>query len=358
MFARSTRSACLWAMAVALLHLAAAPAAGQYNYGGPPGPPGPPGGYGYGGYYPPGYGWGPGGYLAGGAAILDATANLGTSQEQARILREQANQAKLDTKKKAVDVMAYERTNKYWYSDEKIDINAKVIQAALNNPPTIEITSGRALNTLLPYLDQMMSAGVPGPSVPVDPEVVRSLTVTSGADNGNVGLLKDVDNLEWPTSLVGQTQMDLDTMLKEATYAAAMKGKVVPAAISKLNRTTDMLEQEVKTKFHKSEIDGGEYLEGTRYITRVRDAINALKLPTAGKFLSGAFGPRGDTVDQVVYSMASKGLTFARAQPGQEFAYIALHRSFVNFAAAAGIPDTGFRVMVKGSQTPVWQKSN
>jgi hypothetical protein len=354
------RTTFLLAASAILWHLAASPAAAQYTY--LPGQPYPVSGGvapaygGYPGYYPPGYGWGGygnavAGYWYGSAAVLDAYSNMGVSQEQARILREQANQAKLDTKKKAIDVMAYERANKYWYSDEVADINAKKIQFALNNPPTVEVTSGRALNTLLPYLDQMLSTGVRGPTIPVEPIVVKSLNVTSGANNGNVGLLRDIDNLPWPTSLLGKTQESLNTMLKEATYTA-FKGPVPPPTITKLNKTTDALEQEVKTRFHKSEIDGGEYLEGTRFIARVRDAINALRQPNASMFLSGAFGPRGDTVDEVVYSMASKGLTFAPAQPGQEFAYIALHRGFVNFVAAAGTPDSGFRVMAKGAQGP------
>jgi hypothetical protein len=337
-------------LAALLGHLTAPSARAQYPYGYPSGPVYPSGP----GYYPPGYGYypQPGGYWYGQAAMLDAYANYGKSAEEARVTREQANQAKLDTKKKTVDVMEYERAHKYWYTDEQVDIQAKKIQYALNNPPTYEITSGRVLNTLLPYLDQIIAAGTPGPTMEVDSTVVKALNVTAGADNGNVGLLKDVGNLDWPVSLQGPTQKNLDTMLQDAT-AMAMKGQVPATTISKLNKTTDTLEQEVKKKFHKSEIDGGEYLEGTRFIARVRDAITALKQPTASKFLSGAFAPKGNTVDEVVLSMASKGLTFAPAQPGQEFAYIALHQAFVNFAAAAGTPATGFRVMVKGGPYPL-----
>jgi hypothetical protein len=343
----STRSLLWLAAAVLVPCLAATSAFAQYQYvpsGGPPGYGGPPGGY-----APPGYGYPPygGGYWNGSAAALDAYANFGVSTEQARILREQSNQAKLVTKKQTIDTMAYERANKYWYTDEKIDIQAKKIQYALNNPPSQEITSGRMLNTLLPYLDQIATSPNPGPSIPVDHSVIKALNVTAGADLGNVGMLKDVGSLEWPTSLEGETQKSLDSMLQQAV-SDAMSGTVKPAAISKLNKATDKLEQEVKGKLHKSEIDGGEYLEGTRFIARIRESITALKQPTAAKFLTGDFGPRGDTVDEIVLSMSSKGLTFAPSQPGQEFAYIALHRAFTTYAVAAGVPDTGFRVMVRG----------
>src|SRR5262245_37907121 len=60
------------------------------------------------GQYPPGY-WGGGGYypgvvggaLQGSADVINAYGNLGQQNEQARIMREQANQAKLDTKKQS-----------------------------------------------------------------------------------------------------------------------------------------------------------------------------------------------------------------------------------------------------------------
>jgi hypothetical protein len=351
MLHRSFHAACLIAAAALLWHAAAPLASAQYPYGGPGGQSSGPG---YvpsppvvvGGYAPPGYGGG-GGYWNGQAAALDAYSNLGLAQEQARIVREQSKQAKLETKKQTIDAMAYERAHKYGYSDEQRDLQGKKIQFALNNPPTTEIISGRTLNTLLPYLDQIMVSGKGSQTIPLDPSVVKALNVTSGEDNGNVGLLKDVNNLQWPESTLGPTQKTADELLKQAT-AEGQAGPVPVATLSKLRKTADALEDEVRKKFQKSEIDGGEYLEGNRYIKRVRDAIAALKQPNVGKFLSGALAPRGDTVDELVYNMSSKGLTFAPAQPGQEFAYIAAQQAFANFVWSAGTPETGFRVMVKG----------
>src|SRR5262249_35362377 len=132
-------------------------------------PPGPGSSPYAGGYYPPGYGYYPypGGYWQGQAAGLDAYANLGVSQEQARVIREQANQAKLDTKVKTIDVMGYERMNKYWYVDEQVDIQNKKIEFAMNNPPLPEITSGRSLNVLMGYIDKLMAMGARGATIPI-----------------------------------------------------------------------------------------------------------------------------------------------------------------------------------------------
>jgi hypothetical protein len=309
-----------------------------------------PPGYGYGAYPP--WGYGPGSRAAGvwygTAAVIDAYGNYAQSIQQANILGEQANQAHLDTKMKAIDVMAYERANKYWYSDEKADIESKKVQAAMNNPPIQEITSGRSLNVLLPFIDKQLSLGVRGPTVIVDPEIVKAMNVTSGDDGGNAGLLRDIDNLDWPPALEGENQKKLDEMLKQAA-ADATKKQITSAVASKLTKQADTVEKEAQKKFQKSQVDGTEYLEGLRFLERVREAIKAMKQPSITKILAGAGGPQGDTVDQVVYSMTSKGLTFAKAQPGQEGAYVAMHRAFVNFALGTGVTDTGFRVRLAGS---------
>lgn len=313
---------------------------GAYQGGYAPGYPG--------GYYPPGYGYypGAGGYWQGQAAALDAYGNLGISQEQARIMREQSNQAKLDTKKKTIDYMAYERANKYWFSDEQADIQAKKVQYAMNNPPLVEITSGRALNTLLPYIDKAMAVGARGPTIPVDPGIVKQMIVTTGKDNGNVGLLKDVNDLEWPDALDSKAQKDLDQLLKEATAEAGAKGKAPAKMVTQINKLTDQLDADLSQKYRKSEIDSADFLEGKRFLDRVREAATALKQPGVGKVIGGQMGPQGDTVEEIVMSMTSKGLTFAPCQPGHENAYVAVHRAFVNFVLASNAPDTTFRVRV------------
>jgi hypothetical protein len=335
----------LAAVGVAMLWSGTGPSAqAQYYYvaprpDAPVAPVAAPAPYGYG--YFPGYG----GYWQGQAAMLDAYSNLGLSQEQARIVREQANQAKLDTKVKTIDVMAYERANKYWFSDEQADIKAKQVEAAMNSPPIQEVTSGRALNTLLYHLDRAMALGATAPMVPIDPQVIRSMNVTSGANGGNAGLLREVNSLQWPVATIGPEQQELDQMLKQGTYEA-MKGQVSPAAISKMNKDADTIQQQVRTKFYKSEIDGSDYIDGNRFLEQVRSAIQALKQPNAGKMIVGQLAPQGQNVADVVQSMSTRGLSFAAALPGQEGAYVAMHKAFVNYGLAAGTPDTGFRIRV------------
>jgi hypothetical protein len=328
---------------------AAGPAAAQYVTPGYPPP---------GGYYPPygGYGWYPGAgyanavgnYWYGSAAVLDAYGNLGISQEKARILREQAEQDKLVTQKKQSDTDAYLRANKYWWTDEQVDIKTKQIQAAMNNPPVQEITSGRALNTLLDYLNRLMAKGFRGPTVQIEPSIVKQINVSAGgAENGNVGMLKDIANLDWPSGLEGPTQKEINGMMLQATAEVA-KGPITSSFSNKLRKLTDQLDEENKARYRKGDIDGVEFIEGNRFIDRLRSAQTALKQPTAAKLISGQMGPQGDTVDEVVQSMVSKGLTFAPATPGREYAYTAVHSAFVNYALSSDVPDTGFRLRISG----------
>ncbi len=283
--------------------------------------------------------------------MLDAYGNLGISQEQARIVREQANQAKLDTKVKTIDVMGYERAHKYWLTDEQVDLQAKQVQVAMNNPAIQEITSGRALNTLVNYLDRVMVLGGRGPTIPVSQDIVRQMNVNSGTNTGSTGLLKDLNNLQWPAATEGPDQKQLDALLKQAAYDGT-KGQIALANISKMNKAADAIQQQVRLNFFNNQIDGSDYLDANRCIDQVRGAIQALKQPNIASMLGGQVSCQGNTVDEVVQNMASKGLSFTYAQPGQESAYVAMHRAFVNFGLAAATPDTGFRVRIGNPNLP------
>ena len=96
-------------LGIGLLLATVATAPGQVNpYVRPGGVP--PAGYypgGYGGFYPGAVG----GAYYGQAALVSATGELMVQREQAYQEREKANQAKLETKKKAFEAMMYEKAN-------------------------------------------------------------------------------------------------------------------------------------------------------------------------------------------------------------------------------------------------------
>jgi hypothetical protein len=294
-----------------------------------------------------GYPVAPGGWYGSGQA-LDAYANLGVSQEQARVVREQANQAKLQTKKDTIDTMEYERQHAYGYADEVADSQMKLVQRMMNNPPVLEITNGKALNVLVPYVDKLINMGKVGPDMPLDPYVVKSLNVAVGDSGGNAGMIPELNTIEWPLGLVGPEQKKLDALIQKASIEAR-SGPVPLMELKDIDKLTNALETSMKNKYYKSEIDAGEWLDSSRFIARLRDTTKALKSPNISRVLSGSMDVSGSTVVQVVFNMSTKGLTFAGAQPGQEGAYMAFYRGLQNFVMGAGATDTSFRMRLSGT---------
>jgi hypothetical protein len=311
------------------------PISGRPNYPTPvPAAPVAPWGYGY--PY-----WTPGSYWSGKADAIRATGDLQLQAEEGRVMREKWKQEKYETRKTAIDYINYENANLPTFTDNQIRVQQTKVRAALNNPPTHEITSGRALNTLLPYLSSLMVSGAHGPNMKLDRYLLTSVNVTTG-NSGNIGPLKNGGKIDdWPTGLRGPLQETLDGLLVEACQQA-IKGRVDSAMRKKLNQTTDQLEETLRKRFHKDEIDSREYLDGKHLIDDLREAYRVLSLPNAKDFLNGTYAAEGDSVEELLYKMNAKGLSFAPAMPGQDGPYIALHRAFVAYAQTGG--DTGFRV--------------
>jgi hypothetical protein len=298
-------------------------------------------------YYPVGYGsgFGPGNTLNGQANVIDATGKLFIDQEQARITREQANQAKIDTKRKTFDEMMYEKANTPTFTEDQEKVDMMIVRRIINKPLEAEVTSGYAQNILLPYLDKLLRVGIQGPTIPLDQAMLSQINVTSGSANagniGNIGLLKNGGKLDWPLGLRGPTQKKLDPLFPKLVASAA-KGDLDADLYFKVNKGVTALQDELTQKFRKEQIDGGLYLEGKRFMESLDSSMKMLRSPTASKFLTGAYRAEGRTVPELVYNMTSKGLRFAPATPGDNAPYFGLQSALVGFAAGAE-SNHGFR---------------
>ncbi|HZY90998.1 MAG TPA: hypothetical protein VFE78_39615, partial [Gemmataceae bacterium] len=156
------------------------------------------GGYGGGGYGGGGYGgWGYpysinpfNGYLTGAAGLTTANANYQMITQQARLVREQANQAHMQTRRKIIEEAEWERGR--MPNPEKIreaDIEAQ-LNRARRDPPLTEVWSARSLNALLNNLAaQPKGQLAKGPAVPLDEETLKSINLTPGDSRANAGLL-------------------------------------------------------------------------------------------------------------------------------------------------------------------------
>ncbi len=316
--------------AAAVLLLACGPAAVRAQY--PYYPPG------YGGFYPGRVG----GALYGSAQVMNAYGDLGIQQEQARVAREQANQAKLDTKRKAFDERAYERANTATFGQEQVQLKQNLLYRVLTNATQAEITSGKAQNVIAPYLATLASRGIQGPPVQLDPDQLQQINVTSGDSESSVGMVKPGQHMQWPLVLRGPTQKQVASLIPVVTEAAA-KGDLDPAQYAELTKGVTQLKDDLKKQFYAEQIDGTAYLTGKRFLEKLEGSVNQLQQPGASKFLNGTYAARGRTVQELVQNMAKQGLKFAPCSPGSEPAYRGLYNAMVAYSNGAETA-SGFRV--------------
>ncbi|MFO0864234.1 MAG: hypothetical protein U0744_06195 [Gemmataceae bacterium] len=308
-------------IAAGVLAFSTASGSAQYYQPGLPNPYHP----GYPGYVPPGGLYGnTGGSLMGSAAMANAFGNVITSQEEARVLREKANQAKIDTKRKAFDEMNYEKANTPTWTEQQTKVQKNTATRLMLQAKEHEVISGFAMNYVLPTLQHMVLAGVPGPYLPLDESQLAKINVTVGENGNNLGMFKNGKPTDWPYALLGPTQKKLDAKLDKAIYNAR-QGVNDP----KLQREIRVLNEEMlanlKKKLHAEEIDGSEYLEAKRYQERLTDGISGLSKAYASRMLDGQYRVEGKNVPEVVMNMQRNGLRFAPATPGDEPAYLSLH---------------------------------
>jgi hypothetical protein len=277
--------------------------------------------------------YGPGGYLQGSAAVINAQGNYASQMEQARILREQANQAKLDTKRKTFDEMQYEKANTPTQLEVMAQTELNKVKRIMLKPLDGEVTSGSAHNIMLPYLRTLTSHGIQGPPTKLSEEQLKQINVTI-AGKGSLTGLKNVKDVDWPAALQGPTQKKVAEMLDQAVAQAA-KGKLDTKLFRLLQAEISNLRAELSDQFKQEKIDGYTYISGKRFLEPLESGIQALGQPGAAKFLDGTYAAKGNTVQELVDNMSQNGLVFAQATPGNEPAYYGVLNAMVAYANGA-----------------------
>lgn len=318
----------------------------QYGYPVNPYVPISPYGYGYG--YGRGPGYNSGAYLQGSASVMQAYGDVINQQEQARITREKANQAKIDTKRKAFDEMMYEKANTPTYTEELTAEKKQYLTRVMNFPVKSEITDGKSLNAMLPYLQDLSSHGAMGSPVPISQSIVNQLNI-SGSGTSSVGMLRAGGQVEWPVGLQGKNQKALDKLLPEA-YSAAASGKLTPKLMKDVRTELKTMRETLRKQVQTDEIDTSSYLQAIEFYNALESSVNALERPDAKKQLGGAYSPRARNVQELIDFMTDQGLKFAPSTPGNENAYQVTHDAFVRYARNA--QSTGFQALSTPVQAP------
>jgi hypothetical protein len=286
-----------------------------------------------GGYSPYGGGYNIDPYgLFGNAASLGAVGQLGMDMEKARILRETAEQAKLDTRKKLVDTLAYIRQNEYTFTQEQADIAKKVLDRVTKMPTTSEIVAGRSINIMLDNLILLAGAQVRTPTVTLDEDVLKLLNVTGQIKSGgsvNIGLLRDNGRFSWPSVFdekniaSDKDKKDIELHAQEL-FQQSVNSKTDKNTLKDIQAGLRALRETLNKNVNQ--VPNQSYTEGLRFLNAFDAAILALEKGDAVLNLDfqQKFAKGGKTVQELVDYMKKSGLQFAPANPGDERAYQAL----------------------------------
>jgi hypothetical protein len=271
-----------------------------------------------------------GGFMSGVADVTNAIGQAQIAEQQAGVVRQQKKQAEIDTRRKNFDEYLYERDMTPTTEDNRERARIEQIRRSRNDPPINEIWNGMALNTLLTAILQAQSQRGPGPSIPLDPDTVQHLNVTSGATTGSVGLLRDDGKLRWPLPLAGsayETDRNRVNELAPLAYKQAASGQVAPEALQGMIESANNMNALVSRNV--ADLTPKEYSQAKSYIRELNGTIAALQDPSVSNYITRKWAPKGNTVGEIVNEMNRQGLKFAPAVGGDEAAYLAMYRGLV-----------------------------
>jgi hypothetical protein len=293
------------------------------------------GGYssGYNPYYNPYYYSPEAGFLYGSAAVMNSYGQLTLQQEQARILREQANQAKLDTKKKKFDLAAYIRDNTPTFWQEQARIAHNTLRRIQTTATPAEIWSGKSLNVLLNALARTATQKSTVDPIKLDEDIIKHLNVTK--KYGNLGLLRNNGQFVWPSALrnlVPAEERNAITTETQRLFRQAANAQLDPDTLRDLRANIDKI-RDLLVK-SANEIRQVPYMEAKRFLNDFDDALTALENGDATAYFDfqAQFAGGGKSVEDLVRFMTKSGMRFAPATAGDENAYQALHDALVGYS--------------------------
>jgi hypothetical protein len=302
-----------------------------YTYGG-----------GYGGYSPYSSLWsnpaiGPGFALMGQADVMRAYGTVITSQEQARLMREQWYQTKLKTAKDAFDLQMYIRANTPTFTEEQLKVAKHTLARIQKMASPTEIVEGRSLNFLLGDVDKNRGKATVT-DIPLTPDVLRHLNIKpAGIGSYSLGMLRDPDKLSMPSALVDLLPADARQELE--SRAKALAQNAIQGKEPDRNALKDLRIQIEQTmdKLVKKANDFGtpEYMAAKRFLNDLESARRAIDSGDAKvqvEYQKAA--SKISNVNELIALMIDRGWQFAPSTQADEAAYRALHSALVAYDVA------------------------
>lgn len=211
---------------------------------------------------------------------------------------------------------------------------ARELDKARKSSPDGDVSSGRALNTLLGSIQKAGELNT-GPKVDLDEDTLKQVNLAGSGTAGNAGVLKDVSKLAWPTLFTqpgyDEPRKHLVRNLEYAVRTLKDKDPVPDTALQEINKDYKALDSKLNDA--ADELSTSEYIEARRFLNQIRDGVRSLRDPNAAKYFTNAWTPKGKTVAELVAQMTREGLSFAPAAPGDQAAYRALYLAMRQFEA-------------------------
>jgi hypothetical protein len=208
------------------------------------------------------------------------------------------------------------------------------LTAVRNEPPLVEVWSGKALNDLLGGIVPLLEKGESGLRIPLAQDVLDHLNLTTG-ERRSTGLLRNGGRLDWPVALreakFQKECQSVEKLFPKAVEEAATSGRVPPASIELLKANLGQLQTTLADRI--IDFSPAQYIESKRYLNTLGDAVVVLASPDAASYFNLKYRPRDLTVEGLVQHMITNGLRFAPATPGDEAAYLALHGALAAYKA-------------------------
>jgi hypothetical protein len=282
-----------------------------------------------------------GGYLRGGADVINAQGRFLVNTQQAYLTREQVRSERIANRRKIFDEYLYEREKTPTAEEERQRHQLEQLNRSRNNPPVTEVWSGKALNDLLADLRKLPAKAPAGgqlvnlQQLPLDEDGLKHINVTQGT--GNIGLLKNEGRLNWPVTLGGPEYKDqrerVSSLAQAAVRQAEFNGRVDPGTITQLSNDVEDLQRQLRK--NSGDLPFALYTESKTFLSNLDDAVSALRQRDVGNYFTGKFALKAKTVPELVDQMTKQGLQFAPAVPGDEPSYVALHQALANYDVAA-----------------------
>jgi hypothetical protein len=287
--------------------------------------------------YPDPYGGG----LRGAAEAIRAQGQFEKDFQGARLLNQEVERSKIDTRRKIFDEWLYERANTPTVNDIQEALQKSERRHALLGASLTEILNAHALNVLLDDLAKKGNWNGKDQYGPIDPDLLKQINVTSTLGAGNVALfknLKDGTPLTWPLPLQGIAYQDevrrLNQKAAEAVKLVMSTGQADAATLNDMKQ--DITRLRGKLSSHINDLTPSQIVEANRFLNQFNEAVRGLEQPDVASYFTDKFAIKAKSVPDLVKHMQEKGLKFAPAVGGDEAAYSALYNYLVGYALQAG----------------------